>query len=166
MSKYYLAYGSNLSVQQMLQRCQDAIYVGTAVLPDHQLLFKGSKSGSYLTVEPKAGYTVPLLVWKISDRDEWMLDRYEGYPTFYNKKMLTVDVMPLFDGGKPVTVDGLIYFMPSERTLGCPALHYYDICHEGYCRFGFDRKILQKALSDSIGKREATCLLKEVDLYE
>ena len=70
MSKYYLAYGSNLSVAQMVQRCPDAVYIGTAVLTDYQLLFKGSQSGNYLTVEPKKGYTVPLLVWKISDRDE------------------------------------------------------------------------------------------------
>lgn len=53
MSKYYLAYGSNLSVAQMAQRCPDAVYVGTAVLTDYQLLFKGSQSGNYLTVEPK-----------------------------------------------------------------------------------------------------------------
>lgn len=55
MSKYYLAYGSNLSVAQMAQRCPDAVYVGTAVLNDYRLLFKGSQSGNYLTVEPKKG---------------------------------------------------------------------------------------------------------------
>ena len=43
MSKYYLAYGSNLSVAQMAQRCPDAVYVGTAVLTDYRLLFKGSQ---------------------------------------------------------------------------------------------------------------------------
>ena len=53
MNKYYLAYGSNLSMAQMAQRCPDAVYVGTAELKDYQLLFKGSQSGSYLTVEPK-----------------------------------------------------------------------------------------------------------------
>ena len=53
MNKYYLAYGSNLSMAQMAQRCPDAVYVGTAELKDYQLLFKGSQSGSYLTVEPR-----------------------------------------------------------------------------------------------------------------
>ena len=48
--KYYLAYGSNLSVRQMLHRCPDAVYVGTAEIPDYQLLFKGSKTGNYLTI--------------------------------------------------------------------------------------------------------------------
>ena len=32
--KYYLAYGSNLSVGQMLDRCPDAIYVGTSEIRD------------------------------------------------------------------------------------------------------------------------------------
>ena len=88
MNKYYLAYGSNLSMAQMAQRCPDAVYVGTAELKDYQLLFKGSQSGSYLTVEPKKGSTVPVLVWRISERDEHHLDRYEGCPSFYYKKMM------------------------------------------------------------------------------
>ena len=90
MNKYYLAYGSNLSVAQMAQRCPDAVYVGTAELKDYQLLFKGSQTGSYLTVEPKKGSSVPVLVWRISELDERSLDRYEGYPAFYYKKMLKV----------------------------------------------------------------------------
>ena len=52
MRKLYLAYGSNLSLEQMAYRCPHAYPVGTATLPDYQLLFKGSKTGSYLTVEP------------------------------------------------------------------------------------------------------------------
>lgn len=38
MNKYYLAYGSNLSMAQMAQRCPDAVYVGTAELKDYRLL--------------------------------------------------------------------------------------------------------------------------------
>lgn len=80
---------------QMAQRCPDAVYVGTAELKDYQLLFKGSQSGSYLTVEPKKGSTVPVLVWRISERDEHYLDRYEGCPSFYYKKMIRWKYNPL-----------------------------------------------------------------------
>ena len=51
MKKYYLAYGSNLNVQQMKYRCPDAKPVGTAWIHGYQSLFKGSKTGSYLTIE-------------------------------------------------------------------------------------------------------------------
>lgn len=165
MSKYYLAYGSNLSIEQMAQRCPHAVYVGTAVIPDYQLLFKGSQSGSYLTLEPRAGAEVPVLVWEISEYDEMRLDRYEGCPSFYYKAEMEAPVHSLL--GKPPigSVKALIYIMHEERKLGCPTLHYYDVCLEGYRRFGFDEKVLEKALADSVGKRMANRILKEVQRY-
>ena len=48
--KYYLAYGSNLNVRQMMHRCPGAKPVGKMVLEGYELLFKGSKTGSYLTI--------------------------------------------------------------------------------------------------------------------
>ena len=53
--KYYLAYGSNLNIRQMQMRCPGAKPVGTMVLKGYELLFKGSKTGSYLTIEKKKG---------------------------------------------------------------------------------------------------------------
>ena len=41
MSKYYLAYGSNLNTRQMAHRCPTAVVVGTAVIKDYRLKFKG-----------------------------------------------------------------------------------------------------------------------------
>lgn len=155
MKKYYLAYGSNLSVYQMAQRCPDAIYIGTAEIPDYRLLFKGSLTGSYLTIERKEGSTVPVLVWEISGADERNLDRYEGFPTFYYKKNLSVMVKPFIPKAEPVELDAIVYIMHEERTLGCPGRHYFEVCLEGYERFGFDKRILEKALEDST----------EVDLY-
>ena len=52
MKRFYIAYGSNLNVRQMRMRCPDAVIIGTAFIPDYRLLFKGSKSGNYLTIEP------------------------------------------------------------------------------------------------------------------
>ena len=53
MKKYYIAYGSNLNVQQMKFRCPTARVVGTSVIRNYELLYKGSKTGSYLTIEKK-----------------------------------------------------------------------------------------------------------------
>ena len=49
--RYYIAYGSNLNVPQMQMRCPHATILGTAALKGWELLFKGSKTGSYLTIE-------------------------------------------------------------------------------------------------------------------
>ena len=85
--RYYVAYGSNLNVRQMLMRCPEARRIGTSVIQDYRLMFKGSKTGSYLTIEPEAGYEVPVGIWSVTDADEAALDRYEGYPHFYYTKM-------------------------------------------------------------------------------
>ena len=58
--RYYIAYGSNLNVPQMRMRCPHATILGTANLKGWELLFKGSKTGSYLTIEECAGGTVPV----------------------------------------------------------------------------------------------------------
>ena len=66
MKRFYIAYGSNLNVRQMRMRCPDAVIIGTAFIPDYRLLFKGSKSGNYLTIEPHSGSQVPVAVWAVS----------------------------------------------------------------------------------------------------
>lgn len=42
---YYLAYGSNLSLERMAKRCPDAIAAGISKIPGYRLLFKKSGSG-------------------------------------------------------------------------------------------------------------------------
>ena len=91
MSKrYYIAYGSNLNIPQMRMRCPGARIIGTSVIEDYQLLFKGSKTGSYLTIEPMEDAEVPVVIWEVTETDEKALDRYEGYPNFYYKKEMTL----------------------------------------------------------------------------
>lgn len=147
MKKFYLAYGSNLNVEQMQFRCPDARIVGTAEIPNYQLLFKGSKTGSYLTIEPKQGCTVPAAVWSVSERDELALDRYEGYPHFYYKTELELS---LAETGKKLTA--FVYIMHEERKLGIPTSAYIRTCVDGYHQFGFDLKHLRKAMD--ISERE------------
>lgn len=163
---YYLAYGSNLSMGQMAERCPDAVYVGTAEIPDYRLLFKGSLTGSYLTIEKKKGSNVSVLVWKISEKDERNLDRYEGCPAFYYKKKMKVSMKSLLDGSELGEIEAIVYIMHEERELGCPRPYYYDVCMEGYRRFGFDKKIMKKALTDSVGKRRADYFLQEAGWHE
>ena len=87
--RYYLAYGSNLNIRQMAYRCPSARIIGTSIIPDYELLFKGSKTGSYLTIEPKEGSKVPVAVWSVTESDEARLDAYEQtiFMQKYSKKM-------------------------------------------------------------------------------
>lgn len=74
----YLAYGSNLNTKQMKRRCPNAAIVGSTILDGYRLMFKGSKTGAYLTIEKAKSYKVPLGVWEIDSTDLASLDRYEG----------------------------------------------------------------------------------------
>ena len=78
--RYYLAYGSNLNLDQMQYRCPKATPIGTAVIKGYELLFKGSKTGSYLTIEKNENEYVPVGVWEVNETEERKLDIYEGYP--------------------------------------------------------------------------------------
>ena len=148
MKKFYLAYGSNLNVKQMQFRCPDARIVGTAEIPNYQLLFKGSKTGSYLTIEPKQGCTVPAAVWSVSERDERNLDRYEGFPDFYYKKGFSLDVKQS-ESRKICKLTAFAYIMHEERKLGLPSTSYLQTCGTGYRDFGFDLQYLLDAMDAS-----------------
>ncbi len=134
--RFYVAYGSNLNIHQMERRCPDAIPIGTSVIRDYELLFKGSKTGSYLTIEPKEGKQVPVGIWAVSEEDEVALDRYEGYPDFYYKKELVLPVRYL--SGWTAKRSCFVYIMHEERKIGVPTSTYLNTCTVGYRNFGFD----------------------------
>ena len=145
----YLAYGSNMSLEQMYHRCPDAEPVGKGIIKGWRLMFKGSQSGNYATIEKEEGCTVPVVAWAISEKDEERLDRYEGWPHFYVKETVEFDYI----GDRPgrrVKGEGMVYIMPpDESTLGLPSQRYFDVLVEGYHRFGLDLKILYEALDYS-----------------
>ena len=147
--KYYLAYGSNLSVDQMEWRCPDASYIGYGYLENYRLLFRRG----FLTVESETGSKVPVLVWQVSKSDERALDYYEGWPRFYSKEESIIEVFSLDNNESLGTVRAFVYVMNDGFQLQAPTVRYWDVCLEGYRRFGFDEKILEKALYESSRKQ-------------
>ena len=148
MSKYYLAYGSNLSIKQMSIRTPDARIIGTGILHDWQLLFR-----KYATIRKNKNFETPVLVWEISKKDERNLDRYEGFPRSYIKKNLTLPVTSL-NGDNLGKLKAMVYIMTPEavknRSLDpVPDINYFSVIDEGYTVFNFDKRILKAALEDS-----------------
>ncbi len=142
--RYYIAYGSNLNVRQMQMRCPGAKILGTANLKGWVLLFKGSKSGSYLTIEKCDGGSVPVALWEVTEQDERALDRYEGFPTFYYKKNVKVHYRGIRTGLRR-TVNAFVYIMHEDRPIGIPSVTYMRTCLAGYDTFYFDRNKLLSA---------------------
>ena len=135
----YIAYGSNLNLPQMGMRCPTAEVVGTSEIKNYELLFRGGRRGAVATIEALEGSSVPVLLWKIKQQDELALDRYEGFPNFYRKEMMDVELE-----GK--TVSAMVYVMTPGHRLGYPSDYYYNTIREGYKTAGFDTAILEQAI--------------------
>ena len=140
--KYYLAYGSNLNIVDMLIRCPNFKVIGTTILFNYQLVFKGLDNGkAYLTVEKSEGSYVPLGIYSISSLDERRMDRYEGF--LYHKEYIDLNI-------KNKKVKGLIYIMNDNYDYYLPSKIYFNKCLEGYKDFGFNQILLSKALNDTV----------------
>ena len=137
-TKIYLAYGSNLNLEQMSRRCPYAKVLGTTKLEGYELLFRGYHESAVATVEPKDGSSVPVLLWKTTDMDEISLDHYEGFPHHYRKENIKV----MFEGKE---VEAYIYIMNDGRPINSPSCFYYTTIREGYIDCGFDINFLKES---------------------
>lgn len=144
--RLYVAYGSNLNIQQMAHRCPTARLYATGVIKDYELQFKGQPQSAFATIAKKAGSEVPVEVWEIQRADEYFLDRYEGYPSHYFKKDVPVE---LKDGRE---INAMVYIMNLRMNFGMPSTHYYRTVHQGYLDCKLDTTVLDKALGDSAMK--------------
>lgn len=136
----YVAYGSNLNVQQMSYRCPGATVAFTGYLINWKLLYRGSHTGSYATVKRQKGSRVPVAVWNIDSKNEKALDLYEGYPRFYKKRNVFVQ---LKNGTRK---KAMIYLLPNSATVGRPSSRYVKTVLQGYKDMGFDTDYLYDSL--------------------
>ena len=146
--RYYIAYGSNLNIRQMRMRCPSARIIGTSEIPDYELLFKGSKTGYYLSLVPQVGWSVAVGAWVVPAAAAAALDRYEGYPSFYYKTEMTLPIKGI-RSGKVRNRKCFVYIMHEDRPIGIPSGYYVATCLEGYDSFEFDERYLYDAIENS-----------------
>ncbi len=149
--RLYIAYGSNLNLEQMKQRCPTAKVVGATVLMNYELLFRGSRDNAVATVEQSKGDTVPVVVWELQARDERALDIYEGFPRLYRKETVRVTL-------NTKQIQTIIYIMNDGYCYGTPSKSYYNTICEGYQSFGFDEATLNLALQKSVRRSQLTTM--------
>ena len=124
MKDLYFAYGSNLNIKQMKERCPDSVEVSSAVLSGWKLVER-----KYADIEESAGECVNGALYEISKNDLASLDRYEGYPDSYTRKELMVaDNFGVFRKAH-------VYMMTEDCAEGrsgeCYTEKYRKICSDG-----------------------------------
>jgi len=126
----YLAYGMNTNRAAMADRCPNAKWLGGFYLPGYRLVFRGVAD-----IVPDEGSVVPVVLWDITDDCLAALDRLEGYPNLYTRKIIS--------GG------WLAYMMVNKSREAAPGEHYYRMIEQGYRDAGLDDWHLIKAARDS-----------------
>jgi hypothetical protein len=148
--KIYLAYGSNLSLKAMRQRCLDAKPVLNSkgkpkrhMLSNARLVFRGVADIDFCP-----GSRAPVGLWWISERDELALDRFEGYPHSYAKFHIWLD--------SKKTKQGMIYLMTDRKGIHPPSAYYAATLANGYRNFDIDRRYLDEAVAHSYHEKNPT----------
>ena len=139
MRKLYVAYGSNLNLEQMAHRCPSASIYCVGQLNNWELVYRGSTVNSHATIIRKQGSYVPVLLWSIEPEDEKRLDIYEGYPRYYYKQNVMVDI----DGKKK---RAMVYIMNQQCAPGRPSLTYIETIRQGYIDNNFDLAVFENSL--------------------
>jgi len=134
MTHYYFAYGSNLSVAQMHQRCPDAVLSGFGCLRNYRLDFthysKGWECGVADIVRSE-GENVCGLVYLISESDLASLDQYEGYPDVFDRVQETVWI-------NETSMTGVwVYSVREKQKFIAPSVAYLRIILDAALEYSF-----------------------------
>ena len=135
--RLYIAYGSNINLEQMAYRCPNSRIVSKEMLNGYELEFRG-----VATIVPNDKSEVPILIWEIDGRDEHSLDRYEGFPNLYRKELFEIEV----DGEKK---ECMAYLM-NKGQISPPTSYYYNVIKQGYEANDMDTSYLRAALEKSV----------------
>lgn len=143
----YIAYGSNLNLEQMEYRCPTAQKLSQGLMHGYELEFRG-----VATIVPKSEAKTPVLLWEIEPSDERALDRYEGYPRLYRKEYFDIEIC-----GERRTA--MAYIM-NGGEINIPSEHYYKVIRDGYEANGLDVSYLENALQRAV---EHNLQMKTID---
>lgn len=137
----YFAYGSNLDLVQMTQRCPAAKLVGPAHLANHRICFPRRspvRGCAVASVEPHKGAIVWGVIYELDDDDLRRLDEREGFdpvnPTAVNR-YCRVDVT--VHSNPEERIDAVAYVAVPEDDPGHPSEGYMRHIIEGAVAHSF-----------------------------
>jgi gamma-glutamylcyclotransferase (GGCT)/AIG2-like uncharacterized protein YtfP len=133
MRHYYFAYGVN-TVPSAMGYASHCKQIGKARLVGFHLTFS-----YYANIVP--GGEMDGVLWEIDDDTLAQLDHREGYPTFYDRRVVNVF-------HETECYGAIVYFMSKDYAVAAPpSEHYLSMLEEGYTEFGIPHTQLQEALA-------------------
>ncbi len=130
----YFAYGSNMILEAMRERCPTARVLAPAAL--HDWRYRINDRG-FATVVPETGSIVHGLLWQIDDEAEAALDVYEALEEgMYRKTQLTV-----VQSGQPLTA---MVYLATGSDPGQPIPGYQEEILDAAAALGVPEAYLEE----------------------
>jgi gamma-glutamylcyclotransferase (GGCT)/AIG2-like uncharacterized protein YtfP len=148
---YYFGYGMNSDPQQMIMRTGQPVAIGRGLVRDHAFRF-----ALHADVYPQEGTNVHGVLWEIDDAALKSLDCREGYPYYYERKIVQVEC-----GGQ--MYDAIMYYMTPGHQERQPSQGYYDMLVRGYTAFNISLEQIESALQRSVIAPES---MTDLDTYK
>jgi len=121
IKRYYFAYGSNLSKEQMVARCPDSEYLISGKLIDYCWIINDR---GYANIKPSEGDFVLGEIFSLSEQDIELLDICEMVAEgMYHQEVLSIDT----SNG---SLDCLVY-VDLNQILGRPQFEYIKRINQG-----------------------------------
>jgi gamma-glutamylcyclotransferase (GGCT)/AIG2-like uncharacterized protein YtfP len=131
----YFAYGMNTNLAEMARRCPTAQSLGAARIDDYEFVFR-----THADIAQSPGSICYGVLWNISKEDLKALDRLEGYPYYYNRFRVRVNLGDHF-------VYALTYQMTDQSYIQEPGRGYLDMVTEGYQQNGVPTAQIDRAIN-------------------
>lgn len=136
----YFAYGSNMNLKQMKIRCPDARFIRRAYLEGFKFVYDGFsqfRGGAVANIAKDRESTVWGALFEITELCLDALDKFEGYPYVYDRKVLIVKD----DEGNEYQA---WVYLREPREEGKPSKHYFQIVLEGARKCKLPEKYVKK----------------------
>ncbi len=148
---HYFGYGMNSDPEQMIMRTGNPLALGRGMVRDHAFRF-----ALHADVYPQEGTNTYGVLWEIDDEALKSLDQREGYPYYYNRKLVTVEA-------NGTTYQAWMYYMTPGHPERQPSKGYYDMLVRGYSTFNVPMEQIEAALERSIAAPDSQI---DVELYK
>ena len=140
LKRLYFAYGSNLCIRQMNDRCPNNSKIGMGKLKGHRWIIT---ERGYANVVKSSDEDVWGIIYEISMSDEEKLDVYEGVSTkCYVKENLDI----LIDG----KIQNCLTYVDPTTEEGVPTSTYANTIDEGLCDSKLPEEYVEKHLRPKI----------------
>jgi gamma-glutamylcyclotransferase (GGCT)/AIG2-like uncharacterized protein YtfP len=131
----YFAYGMNTNLDQMAGRCPGAVSLGPAWIDDYEFVFR-----THADIAKSPGSICRGVLWDITPKHLQALDALEGYPYYYTRFRVRVNLGDHF-------VYALTYQMNDQSLIQEPGSGYLEMVREGYTQNGVPTNQIDHAIN-------------------